>query len=209
MKKSAIPVTLAALALGGATGCGEDREGGVRVETSGTGTGTTTTATAPAASEVPEGVAKQYATIEEEVREAGGETRSGPWRIAYIVEAAEGWFERRNGRLAWRAPARDETNHIEILPIEADSGRLVPDVPITLEVLDGNGQRVARKRLSFYYAEFFHYAENFVLPRSGRYTLRATIGAPPFRRHGEEAEGPPLVKGATVTFEDVEIETEG
>jgi hypothetical protein len=211
MRNGAIRAGLAALALGSLAGCGDDRDGEVRVETSGTGTtGTVTTPTSPdeAQAEVPEGVAAQYRTIEEEVRAEGGDTRSGAWRIAYIVEPAEGWFERRGGRLAWRPPARGETNHIEILPIEAEGGRLVPEVPITLEVLDAGGRRVARKRLSFYYAEFFHYAENFALPRSGRYTLRATLGAPPFRRHGEEGQDPALAQGATATFEDVEIDTE-
>lgn len=143
-----------------AVGCGEDRGR----------TGTTATATTPVGggtSEVPAGVAEQYRTIEEEVREEGGETRSGPWRIAYIVEPAEGWFERRGGRFEWRPPVRGETNHIEILPIEAETGRIVPDVTVVLEVLDADGDRVARKPLSFHYAEFFHYAENFALPGQG------------------------------------------
>ena len=91
--------------------------------------------TAAAAPEVPAGVAKQYATIEEEVAAEGGDTGSGPWRIAYIVEPAEGWFEPGGGELRWRAPAKGETHHIEILPIEAETGRLVPEVPVTLEVI--------------------------------------------------------------------------
>jgi hypothetical protein len=187
-----------------AAACGEDREAGeVRVETAGTGTTTT-----PQAS-VPEGVAAQYATIEQEVAAEGGEQNVGPWRIAYIVEPEEGWFERVGGGLRWRGPARGETNHIEILPIENATGRLVPEVPVTLEVLDAEGRRVERKPLSFYHAEFFHYANNFSLPGSGRYTLKATIGAPPFRRHGEQSDSPALSEGAEVEFSDVEIDTEG
>jgi hypothetical protein len=210
-RKRAIPATLAVLALGAAAGCGDDGE--VRLETSGTGTtttatGTTTTGTATSESQVPEGVAAQYATIEEEVAAEGGDTVTGPWRIAYIVEPAEGWFEPRGGELRWRAPAAGETQHIEILPIEADTGRLVPEVPVTLEVLDADGQRVARKPLRIYYAEFFHYAENFSIPKAGEYTLRATIEPPPFRRHGEEQEDPPLAEGATVEFDGVALEPE-
>jgi hypothetical protein len=208
MRNGAIRAGLAALALGSLAGCGEDRDGAVRVETSGTGTATTATSPREPQAEVPEGVAAQYRQIEEEVRAEGGDTRSGPWRIAYIVEPAEGWFERRGRELRWRAPAADETHHIEILPIEADTGRLVPDVPITLEVLDSNGRRVARKRLSLYYAEFFHYAENFAIPRAGDYTLRATLEPPPFRRHGEQEEEPPLAEGATVEFDGVRLKPE-
>jgi hypothetical protein len=158
--------------------------------------------------QVPEGVAAQYATLEDEVRAEGGETTSGPWRIAYIVEPAEGWFERRGDEFTWRPPARGETHHIEILPIEAKTGRLVPEVPVTLEVLDAAGERVARKRLRSYYAEFFHYAENFSIPERGEYTLRATLEPPSFRRYGEEQEGPALAERAEVEFEGVRLEPE-
>jgi hypothetical protein len=156
---------------------------------------------------VPEGVAAQYRTIEEEVRAEGGETTVGPWRIAYIVEPAEPWFERRRGRFVWRPVAPGETHHIEILPIEAESGRVVPDVPLELEVLDERGAVVDRKRLAFYYAEFFHYAENFSVPEPAEYTLRASIGAPAFRRHGEEQDAPALAEDATATFRGVRLET--
>jgi len=157
---------------------------------------------------VPAGVAAQYATVEKEVKAEGGETDSGPWRVAYVVEPAEGWFERRGDGFEWRPPAEDETHHIEILPIEAETGRLVPEVPVTLEVLDSGGEQVARKRLQPYYAEFFHNAENFEIPEAGEYTLRATIEAPDFRRHGEETEDPPLAEGAEVEFERVRLEPE-
>jgi len=157
-------------------------------------------------SKVPAGVAAQYATIEQEVRAEGGEKRIGPWRIAYIVEPAEGWFERRGDDFEWRAPADSETHHIEILPIEAETGRLVPNVPIAAEVLDAQGKRVARKPLAPYYAEFFHYADNFSIPEAGDYRLRATIGPPDLRRHGEEQEGPALAERAEVEFESVRLE---
>ncbi len=159
-------------------------------------------------SEVPRGVATQYATIEEEVHAGGGEKRVGPWRIAYIVEPAEGWFERRGDDFEWRAPAEDETHHIEILPIEAETGRLVPEVPITVEVLDAQGERVARKRLMPYYSEFFHYADNFSIPEAGDYRLRTKIEPPDLRRHGEEQEDPALAEGAEVEFENVRLEPE-
>jgi hypothetical protein len=194
--------TVVAVALA-SVGCGEDRE------PAGTGTGTGTgTSTAAAASAVPEGVEKQYATIEQEVEAEGGETTAGPWRVAYIVEPAEPWFERRGGRFEWRPVERGETHHIEILPFEAKTGRLVPEVPVTLEVLDAAGETVARRQLRSYYAEFFHYADNFPIPRAGKYTLRATIEPPPFRRHGEEREGPALAEGANVEFKDVRLEPE-
>jgi len=153
---------------------------------------------------VPDGVAAQYRTIEEEVEAEGGETMSGPWRIAYIVEPAEPWFDGER----FREPARGETHHIEILPIERETGRVVPYVPVRLQVRDDRDRVVDAKPLDFFYAEFFHYAQNFSIPRDGTYTLRATIEPPTFLRHGEEREGPALSRGATVEFERVRLERE-
>lgn len=154
---------------------------------------------------VPAGVADQYATVNEEIRSEGGETTVGEWRIGYIVEAAEPWFENGGDGVSFREPAAGETHHIEIVPFEATTGRIVPDVPISLEVLDATGAVVDAKKLNFYYAQFFHYANNFSVPTAGRYTLRATLEAPSFNRHGEHTEQPPLVEGATVEFTDVEL----
>jgi hypothetical protein len=198
-------VTLgAALVALAVSACGED-EGRV----SGTGTTPTTTSPAPSTSEIPEGVAAQYSVLEEEIAAEGGAVESGPWRIAYIKEPAEGWFRTENGRVVWRDPARGETAHLEIIPIERDSGRIVPNAGVTLEVLDENGERVEKRPLSFYYAEFFHYADNFRIPRDGEYTLRATVEPPSFRRHGDEDSGPALTESAQVEFENVMIELDG
>ena len=91
--------------------------------------------------------------------------------------------------------------------MEKSTGRIVPDVPITLSVLDSSGKVVDEKPLNFYYSEFFHYANNFEVPKSGDYTLRATLEAPTFNRHGERSMAAPLAQGATVTFDDVHIDT--
>jgi hypothetical protein len=175
--------------------------------TGSTGSTASSGSTAGTASAVPEGVAAQYATLEEEIAEAGGATVDGPWRIGYIVEAAEPWYENHHGHESWRPPQPGETNHIEIIPMERSTGRIVPDTPITLTVLDSNGTVVEEKALNFYYSDFFHYANNFELPKSGDYTLRAKIEPPTFNRHGEQSEAAPLAQGATVTFGDVHIDT--
>lgn len=167
---------------------------------------------APAVSEtqaVPAGVAQQYATMEEEIREAGGEQTVGPWRVGYIVEVAEPWYEIQDGRQVFRQPAPGETHHIEVLPIEAATGRVVPNVPIRLEVVDASGAVVDAQPLNFYYSRFFHYANNFRVPQPGTYTLRATLEPPQFFRHGEADQPVPLAEGATVTFTGVELPAEG
>lgn len=62
--------------------------------------------------------------------------------------------------------------------------------------------------LDFFYAEFFHYAQNFSVPDEGEYTLKATIEPPTFLRHGEQPLGPALADGAEVEFEGVELTQE-
>lgn len=157
---------------------------------------------------VPAGVAEQYAVLAEEVEENGGQQESGDWTVSYIVEAAEPWFESYDGDQRLREPAAGETHHIEIIPQETETGRIVPDVPITLQVVDAEGKVVDEKELNFLRSTFFHYANNFEVPEDGTYTLRATLGSPSFARHGEEGEEPALVEGAEVEFEDVELTQE-
>ncbi|HEU4423421.1 MAG TPA: hypothetical protein VFR67_12895, partial [Pilimelia sp.] len=125
------------------------------------GSGESDAGNASGGSQVPAGVAKQYATLEREIKAEGGETTAGQWRVAYIVEPAEPWFISEGGRQVLREPATGETHHIEIIPFEAATGRVVPSVPIRLEVVDATGKVVDGKPLNFYYGEFFHYANNF------------------------------------------------
>lgn len=179
------------------------RGDGIRGEFTVTAAGT---AAAPA---IPQGVVSQYTVLEQEINDAGGQTTVGPWRIGYVVEAAEPWYQAESGRQHFRQAAPGETHHIEIIPIEAATGRIVPDVPIHVDVLDAAGNVVDSKALNFYYAEFFHYANNFSIPQAGTYTLRAKLDPPTFLRHGEEAEQPALAEGAEVTFTGVELKTEG
>lgn len=154
---------------------------------------------------VPAGVQEQYEVLAEELAEKGKTVESGEWTINLITEAAEPWFEHGSH---FRAPEAGETHHIEIIPTETSTGRIVPDVPITLEVVDAQDKVVQELQLNFYYSTFYHYANNFTVPEAGTYTLRATLGVPTFNRHGEESETPALAKGTTVEFTDVELTKE-
>ena len=168
----------------------------------------TSTAEASSPPEVPAGVEEQYAVLADEVAERGGAVESGDWTVSYIVEAAEPWHELHGGEDHFREPARGETHHIEIIPTETATGRIVPDVPITLQVVDAGGSVVDEERLNFLYSTFFHYANNFEVPEEGTYTLRASLGSPGFYRHGDEGERPALAEGTEVEFEDVELTVE-
>ena len=159
--------------------------------------------------ELADGVQKQYEVLAEEIAGRGGSTTSGEWTVSYIVETAEPWFEEHSGNhQSFREPKADETHHIEIIPTETATGRIVPDVPITLEIVDADGKLVDKQKLNFYYSTFFHYANNFHVPVEGDYTLRATLGVPTFNRHGDPADGPALAEGATVEFTGVALTQE-
>lgn len=179
-----------------AAACGS----GQAAETSGSG------AESSESSAVPAGVAEQYATLAEEVEEHGGRTTSGEWTVSYVVEDAEPWYAAHGGQQRFREPTAGETHHIEIIPTQRSTGRIVPDVPVSLEVVDADGTVVDRTELHFLYSTFFHYADNVSVPEKGTYSLRATLGAPDFLRHGEENQRPPLTEGTTVTFEEVELD---
>lgn len=155
------------------------------------------------------GVVASYEVAQSEIDDEGGEQEVGEYRVGYIVEPAEGWWEGAPENLAWREPAAGETNHIEILPFEQETGLLVPGAEITLTVLDEAGEVVESKPLEFYRGEFYHYANNFSLPGSGTYALRAEIEPPTFLRHGtKDGEGRVLTEPVVVEFETVEIDTE-
>lgn len=175
-----VPVALAAL-----TGCGSQA------------------AAKEDAFDVPAGVQEQYKVLAEEIGEKGKTVEAGEYTVNLITEAAEPWFEKDG--TTFRAPEAGETHHIEIIPTEKSTGRIVPNVPITVEVVDEQGKVVQKQELNFYYSTFFHYANNFTVPEAGTYSVRATLGVPEFNRHGEQSETPALAKGATAEFADVEL----
>lgn len=192
----ALPLVLAATACSGSEA------------TRTTGQGASVTATRPPQA-VPAGVSQQYADLAEEIRESGGEQTVGPWRVGYIVSGAEAWYEIRDGKQVYRQPAPGEIYHLELVPIEAATGRMISDVPIRLEVIDASGAVVDAQPLNYYYEAFFHFANNFRVPKPGTYTLRATLEPPRFLRHGEADKPAPLAEGATVIFTGVKLPAGG
>lgn len=202
------PLVFAALHAALFAGCGQPPPEGDRSaeETTHETTTETTTATSPEF----RGVMESYAVAHEEIEAEGGEKEVGPYRVGYIVESAEGWWEGDPENLEWREPLSSETNHIEILPFAAETGELVPDAGVRLTILNEEGEPVGSKPLSFYRGEFYHYANNFSVPGSGEYTLEAEIEPPSFLRHGaEDGEGKVFTEPVSVEFENVEITVEG
>lgn len=59
-----------------------------------------------------------------EIAEKGKTVESGQWTVNLITEAAEPWFDEHGAH--FRAPEPGETHHIEIIPTETSTGRIVP-----------------------------------------------------------------------------------
>lgn len=196
-------------ACNGSPGSGDGSFGGETSEQAAETTAERTTASDSGVS-VPDGVVESYSVALEEIEEGGGEQEVGEYRVGYIVEAVEGWWAGEPEALEWGEPASGETNHIEILPFEAGTGLLVPEMDMELTVLDETGQEIESKPLEFYRGEFYHYAANLSLPESGSYTLRAELSPPEFLRQGSEGgEGKVFTEPVTVEFEDVQINPGG
>ena len=214
MRKKAIGAVVFALVLAAPAtmGCGQEASesegksgGGSASGGSGSGSGS-----AKASSKEFQGVIDSYGTAQAEIDGEGGEQEVGDYRVGYIVEPAEGWWEGSPANLTFREPAAGETNHIEILPFEAEPGLLVSGTEGTLSVLNESGEEVDSKPLQFYRGEFYHYANNVGLPESGAYTLKAEMQPPTFLRHEtEDREGRVLTEPLVVEFDNVEISTEG
>lgn len=165
-------------------------------------------AVSPKVSQVPAGVRAQYEVLAEELDEKGMTTESGEWTINLITEAAEPWHVvKSDGSSTFREPAEGETNHIEIIPVETATGRIVPDVPVSVDVVDDTGASVQKLDLNFYWSTFEHYARNFSIPKAGHYTLKVTVGVPTFPRHGSRDDRPAMSKGASVEFDHVALGT--
>jgi hypothetical protein len=216
-KRSLGVLTLSVIVALAAAGCGQgasESKGKSEEETtSGGGSasdGDSASGSSKTGGDEFQGVLDSYGTAQAEIDGEGGEQEVGDYRVGYIVEPAEPWWEGDPENLTLREPAPGETNHIEILPFEAATGLFVPGMEGTLTVLNGSGEEVDSKPLQLYRGEFYHYANNFSLPGSGAYTLRAEMQPPTFLRHEtEEKEGRVLTEPIVVEFENVNISTEG
>ncbi|MFF8293236.1 hypothetical protein ACF068_29010 [Streptomyces sp. NPDC016309] len=177
-----------------------------------------TAAAKPRAKETaPAGVTHQHTVLEARIAADGGEAKVGEYRGGCIAEAAEPWFQAErggqgehsgHGKLVNREPTKDETRHIEVIPMEAATGRIVPGVPIRLEVVDAQGQVAQARGLNFYHAEFFHNANDFSIPTAGKYALRATLQPSAFLWRGASGEKPAPSESVTATFANVELKPE-
>ena len=173
----------------------------VRTRPVATATGTTAT-TAAEPSEVPEGVAAQYAVLEEEIAEEGGSVETEDWRILAIHQGARRGVVPDGPGSTWSGATRPATRP-RTSRSSRSSGRRgdVPDARI-----HARGPRRQRRARRSEAARLLLRRVLSLLRRTSAYRptastqLRATVEAPQFRRHGDESEGPVLIDDAQVEF---------
>lgn len=128
----------------------------------------------------------------------------GDYVVALVQEEAEGMYGIEDGHLLWREAPDDANGHLEVAVADAGDGRFVPELDVTVTVVQGE-QVIFSGRLPFLWHPFlYHYGTDFTMPQPGRYTVHVRIGAPTFMRH-DPINGHRYAEPVDVVFTDVEF----
>lgn len=153
---------------------------------------------------------KTYVTALKEMSkkeaDSGGEKKAGNYVVAYAVENAEGMYKLKDGELKWQKPGK-KNSHIEISVRDGADDRFIPQLDVTVTVLDESGKEIGSHKQEFlWHPWLFHYGRNWELPGDGKYTLKVDIKAPKFMRH-DKKNGLRFAEDVQVVFENVKIKT--
>ena len=136
---------------------------------------------------------------------AHGETRRvGDYLLAWSVEEAEGLYHRQDGHFEWEEPP-DKNAHVEIIVCDGADGRFIPELDVTVTLIDPSGKELGTHRQPFLWHPWvYHYGRNWTVPREGDYQLRVRVDAPNFPRH-DKKNGRRYAEPVEVTFDTVHI----
>lgn len=113
---------------------------------------------------------------------SSGEMSAGEYKVAYVIEPAMGW---RGGVAGAEAHAADsDAVNVGIVVRDGADGRNVPGLTVHASVVDENGRELHSGAMPYGWMPVINrYADEFALPRGGRFTLRVRIEPPRYRRH--------------------------
>jgi hypothetical protein len=141
---------------------------------------------------------------------SGAGQLSTDYRIEAAVEYAEAYWFCDPTTLAYKSEVEAssaENCHIEIAPRDAWTGRFLPELNVTVTVWNANGHEIGtRPEPLMWHPWLYHYGENWRVPLSGRYRIRATFPAPAWRRYGATM-GRRFAQGATVEYRELRIKS--
>lgn len=136
----------------------------------------------------------------------GEQVEAGDLLVGYAVEEAEGMYQWVEGRLQWQEPS-DENAHIEVVVRDAQDGRFIPGLDVTVTVTGPDGEQVGSHEQPFLWHPWLHhYGRNWKLPGDGRYDLAVHIRPAAFARHDRE-NGSRFTQPVDVEFDGVHIQT--
>jgi len=132
--------------------------------------------------------------------------RSGDYIVGYAAEKAEGLYIWRDGRLEWTAPDQENV-HIEIVVADAEDGRFVPGVEVTVTLTTEDGEEIGTHRHPLlWHPWLFHYGRNWQVPHGVPYELIARVSAMTLARH-DKKNGSRFSTPVEVRFSNVRFET--
>jgi Fe2+ transport protein len=135
--------------------------------------------------------------------ESGAVTqRAGDYLVAFVQENAEGMYELVDGRLVWQEAAEEANAHLEIAVADAADGRFVPDLDITLTLLEGDRELFTTTMPFLWHPYLYHYGTNARVPGEGPYSVRVRIDPPTFMRH-DPVNGKRYEQPADLVFDDL------
>jgi hypothetical protein len=142
-----------------------------------------------------------------EVAHTGDTKKCGDFIIGFAQEKAEGLYRLCDGKLEWTEPKEGENCHFEVSVIDATDHRFIPNLDVTLTVVDSREIALGSRKMPFlWHPGLYHYGCNWSLPRDGRYSLQIHVAAPTFPRH-DKRNGCRYAKPADVSFDNVEVKT--
>ena len=159
------------------------------------------------AHEQGEAVRKAFVYFAGKEGEQGREQPTGDYLVGCVVKRAEGFYERRDGRLEWRAPEASENAHIDVSVRDGADGRFVPGLTVLATVIDGEGREIGTDRHPFvWHPWIYHYGRDWRLPGDGRYAIRIRIEPPDFPRR-DRINGRRYADAVEVEFTGVTVAT--
>lgn len=141
----------------------------------------------------------------ENVAQTGATQEAGDYLVGIAVEEAEGMHVWEDGELSWQEP--DGNLHIEVAVMDAADKRFVPNLDVTVTVVDADGAEVAtHEQPLLWHPMIHHYGRNWQVPGDGTYTIRVHVDPARFPRH-DEVNGRRYTEAVDVEFTGVRVET--
>ncbi len=142
----------------------------------------------------------------ENVADSGTKKKSGDYLIGFAVEEAEPLCRLLGGKVEVKEPPKAANAHLEVVVMDKDDGRFIPQLEVNVTVIDPEGEEIGTFHLPFlWHPTMYHYGRSITIPKKGKYSVRIHIEPPTFPRH-DKVNGRRYGKPVTVEIKDIEME---